>query len=638
MLIALPLTMGVVSCVESDNAVTQLSAVDDKEWKADDNKDTSVRPGDDFFMYCNGGFWNRTVLTESVDCHMLLMDQSEEWIKQTKESLTIPSSVKLKADVMLTDAATVTAEKTTLQNALDRINAVTTKKEAWQLAGQLMKEGFYGPFSLHLFSYNGKIGVVFSGAESNAYDTPSLGAFKNTLSWQLGNNPDVLACIRPLKRAGTRSFDQAEWPMIEAAANALGLPLDLVFTAEKYPPIIQNNLIEQSLALLHTYQDMSVEKFKSTLYEIVNQDTVLYDDDALKAATKQSRSKVIDNMINRYLKYETSRIFADAVVTDQMKQCTRNYCRQMQDVMRERIQNNDWMSEGSKKNAIEKLDAMVFNTGAPDEWFDEGIADLSKENNVLNDVRALRRANNDLIMKLLGMDSPRASFHLMILQFPLTTMNAFYNPNTNSCNIYPVWQVKPMWDPEQSDAHNYANMMFYGHEITHGFDPGGAQYDKKGDLNDIWANDADRKEFEKRSQQMIDYFSSLDVMPFETGLKNDGAFTNDENVADLGGFFLAYESYVKLLKQQGFKGEQLLKQRRRFYEAYGNLWCGKWTAGWARENTVGDPNDPTAKDNHSLGRERVNGIVTNTDDWYDLFDVKAGDKLYLAPDKRIRIW
>ena len=127
-------------------------------------------------------------------------------------------------------------------------------------------------------------------------------------------------------------------------------------------------------------------------------------------------------------------------------------------------------------------------------------------------------------------------------------------------------------------------------------------------------------------------------MPFETGLKNDGAFTVAENVADLGGFYLAYESYVKHLKKCGFTGDQLRLQKQRFYEAYAYFFAGKWTAEFAKNYTCGRAEVGIPKNEHSMFRERVNGVVTNTDDWYDLFGVKQGDKLYLAPEKRIRIW
>ena len=105
-----------------------------------------------------------------------------------------------------------------------------------------------------------------------------------------------------------------------------------------------------------------------------------------------------------------------------------------------------------------------------------------------------------------------------------------------------------------------------------------------------------------------------------------------------GGFHLAYDAYVKSLQQQGFTGDQLRLHKTRFHEAYAYLWCSKWTADEARKRTLGEGEDHKGRDVHALSRERVNGIVTNIDDWYDLFDIKPTDNLYLAPEKRIVIW
>jgi putative endopeptidase len=346
----------------------------------------------------------------------------------------------------------------------------------------------------------------------------------------------------------------------------------------------------------------------------------------------------VNNFLSTYLRYELSRAFAQAYVTAEQKQLMAGYAEELRQTFRERINQYDWMSDASKQNATEKINNMTFNIGAPDEWFDEGIADLSLKQTLFDDIRALRRAKVNLNRKLVGMTTKRASFHQVILNMPLTTVNACYIASGNYMNILPAYMLSPNYDPNVNDAHNYANMMAWGHEIIHGFDTDGAKFDQVGNWGTLWANEADSQEFAKRAQQLIDYYSSIDVMPFETCLKNDGAYTVAENVADLGGFFLAYDSYIKHLKKQGFTGDQLRLQKQRFYEAYGYFWSGKWTAEHAKNRTLGNEAKGVAKDVHSLFRERVNGVVTNTDDWYDLFDVKPTDKLYLAPEKRIRIW
>jgi predicted metalloendopeptidase len=635
------MTMAVLTAC-TDNGDNPSPVVDDKEWKADAYVDTSVRPGDDFFLYCNGSYWNNTTVDETNRLKRLFLDELGDEMSKREEALTYPSMEKILADADKTDAATIKAQKAKLQSAIDRVNALTTKEETWKLIAQLMKEGYSSPLELAVFSVGGKMGAMLQGRMGNDHTPNSL--MKESMSWQLANNPDLMAKIRPLTGATTRGFDNEKYPMLVTIFQELGISLDDAYLPELNPDVIEAEIVEQNMQATLMMQDSSVEDWKIGLLELLNQDAVYFDDAALQAVntaegTSLTHRQAAENFAGKYLDYEKSYVFAKTYISADQKQVMKGFAEELRQTFRERIQNNIWMSDGSKQNAIEKLNAMTFNIGAPDEWFEEGLADLSQEQTTLDDVLALRRANIKLKCKLMGMPNSKASFHnIIILRRPLTTVNAFYVGNYNAMFIYPAFVLTPAYSPEVNDAHNYATMMAWGHEITHGFDTDGARWNKTGDLEDIWASDADRQEFQKRSQQLIDYYSTFDVMPFETGLKNDGAFTVAENVADLGGFFLAYDSYVKHLKSQGFTGDQLRLQKQRFYEAYAYLWCGKWNVTHAKGRTLGDEANGIEKDNHSLFRERVNGVVTNTDDWYDLFDVKPTDKLYLAPEKRIRIW
>lgn len=628
------MTMAVLTaCTESEDNPTQVE--DNKPFNGDDYKDTSIRPGDDFFMYCNGDFWNNTVVDDANPYKALFLDQIDDEMQKREATLILPSKVKTLADADKTDAATIDAQKAKLQSALDRVNALTTKEEAWKLVAELYLEGYQTPFDLFSFAMNGKVVVAM-----NFHTSPDYNAFNfrsmEDLSSRLANDADLLTCFHPLKGTTTRGIDNDKWPMMVTFFNVLGFSLDDVYTMDTNP----DKILENKAELLHDIfvgtQNWTVEEWKTYLTEYLQEDAVYFDNSAA-AAVSMTCKEAVNNYLSKALGYELSHEFAKAYITSEQKQRMTEYAEELRQTFRERIQQNTWMSEGSKQNAIEKLHKMVFNIGAPDEWFEEGLADLSQEQTLFDDIRALRRTKTNLLRKIAGMSIQRASFHQIILKYPLTTANACYVPSGNYMNILPAFMLTPNFDPLQNDAHNYANMMTWGHEITHGFDTNGAKFNKEGDLGTLWASEADSQEFQRRTQQLIDYYSSFDVMPFETGLKNDGAFTVPENVADLGGFLLAYDSYVKHLNKQGFKGEQLNLQKRRFYEAYGYLFGGKWTADFALKRT-GDASRPAEKNIHSLSRERVNGVVTNTDDWYDIFDVKAGDKLYLAPDKRIRIW
>ena len=631
------MTMVVLTaCTDIHDNPAPVVVVDDKEWKADANKDTSVRPGDDFFMYCNGGWWNSTVVDETTPFKKLHIGNLEDEMKKREVDLTLPSKTKVLADAGKTDAATIKAQKDQLQSAIDRVNAVTTKEEVWKLLGELYKEGYRTPFDLLTFSIDGKVVITLNVYAVKDY-TAQLWS-KQSLWWRLANDADLLARVRPLKGAATRGFNNDKWPMLVTFFNTLGISLDDVYTIDTFPDFILRGSDGQMLDAMIGAQDMSLEEWKDELKEVLKEDAVYFDDSAAESAAMTCK-ETVNNFLSIYLRYELSRAFAQAYVTADQKQLMAGYAEELRQTFRERIQQYDWMSDASKQNATEKINNMTFNIGAPDEWFDEGIADLSQEQTLFDDIRALRRAKVNLTCKLVGMTTERASFHQVISDLmPLTTVNACYVGSGNYMNILPAYMLSPNYDPNVNDAHNYANMMAWGHEIIHGFDTNGAKFNQVGNWGSLWANENDSQEFQKRAQQLIDYYSSLDIMPFETGLKNDGAFTVAENVADLGGFYLAYDSYVKHLKKQGFTGDQLRLQKQRFYEAYGYLWSAKWNAEHAKNKTLGNEAKGVKKDEHSLFRERVNGIVTNTDDWYDLFDVKPTDKLYLAPEKRIRIW
>ena len=616
--------------------VEEPEAVDNGKWNVTEEiMDKSVRPGDDFFMYCTGGYWNNTVVDDSNPMKLLFMQQIMDKMERLEATLTLPSKEKTLADADKNDAATIEAQKAVLKSAIDRVNALTTKEEAWKLMAELYMEGYRIPLQPVLFSKNGKMAVVLDFGSTTDF-VIRQDREKKSLPWQLANNPEVLARVEPLRDASTRGLDNDKWPMLVTFFNTLGVALDNAYAINEYPTAIEDGA-EQPVNNMIYWQEKSVEEWKSSLTSVVEENAAFFDEE--KAAAFSITCKdAVDAFLSKNLWYEQSRAFAKAYVTDDLKQRMTEYAEEMRQIFRERITKSEWLSEGSKKNAIEKLNMMGFNIGAPDEWFEEGFADLSQEQTLLDDIRALRRAKMNLIRKLAGMPTQRAGFHQTILELlPLTGVNACYVPCGNYINIMPAFMLAPAFDAQQNSAHNYANMMIWGHEITHGFDTRGSNYNKVGDLGSLWATEADSQEFQRRAQQLIDCYNAFDVMPLETGKKADGAFTVSENVADLGGFFLAYDSYIKYLDKQGFKGEQRRLQMQRFYEACGYLWGGKWTADFALKRT-GDESRPDEQDVHSLFRERVNGIVSNTDDWYDLFDVKAGDKLYLAPEKRARIW
>jgi predicted metalloendopeptidase len=200
--------------------------------------------------------------------------------------------------------------------------------------------------------------------------------------------------------------------------------------------------------------------------------------------------------------------------------------------------------------------------------------------------------------------------------------------------------LPPYYDAAQNQALNYAGYNTLGHEMTHGFDLHGANFDKYGDLGSIWANAADEVEFKRRAALLVQCYSSFDVLPNEMpGVKANGEATITENIADLGGTEIAYQAYLNRLKADGFNGDQLKLQKQRFFRGYADEYRSKYGKEFVNQIAFGIKPDGSKvnPDAHSLNKERVNGVVSNMDGWYDAFDIKEG-ALFRAPADRIHIW
>ena len=628
-----------------DNPVTpadEKSAVDNGTWHVKtEYMDTSVQPGDDFFMYCNGGYWKTAEVGGDNMIQMLHLSRIGNAMNEKVSALTLPSKQKVAADQQKTDSATISDEWQSLQQAVQRVEALTTKQEAWQLMADLSAEGFDCPLRLMSFAKNGKIAFMFFPTSEPEYKSDAFLTGK-PLSWHLANNADLLTKVQPVCGGHRRGFAQSQWPMLVTMCNRLGIPLDDAYTVDAEPLYIENQTVELHLQKMVEVQDMSIEQWKNVLKTVITNDAVYFDNDSA-AAKNLTCQDAVSNFLGCTLNYEQSYHFAKAYITDDMKQQARERTELLRNVFRQCISRNTWLSAASKQKAVEKLNAMVFNVGAPDEWIDEALPDLSQQPNLAADIRALRRSLLALKCKITGMSIQRGSFHQILIDIPLSTFNAFYYSSGNYMNILPAFIMPPAFDSQQNEAHNFATMTVWGHEITHGFDTNGAKFNTVGDLGSLWACDADNQEFIRRTGQLAALYSSFDVMPQEAGVKVDGEYTLAENVADLGGSLIAYDAYVNYLDSHGFKGDERRLQLQRFYQAVAYMFSAKWTAEYARIRTVG--NDPAAskpspysKDNHSMFHERVNGIVCNADSWYELFGVKPGNKLYLAPESRIRIW
>ena len=295
----------------------------------------------------------------------------------------------------------------------------------------------------------------------------------------------------------------------------------------------------------------------------------------------------------------------------------------LQSALAERIKAQDWMDDSTKQNALDKLAAFYVKVGYPDKWTDITALTIDPDKSYYENMLECRRFWNkwDIEHKA-GKPVDRDDWHM----YP-QTVNAYYNPTTNEICFPAGILQRPFFDMEADDAFNYGAIgVVIGHEMTHGFDDQGRQYDKDGNMHDWWT-EQDAKNFEARTDRYADFFSAIKVLP---DLNANGRLTLGENLADHGGLQVAYTAFVNAMKEQPLAPVDGFTPEQRFFLAYAGVWAGNITEEEIRNRTKTDP--------HSLGRWRVNGALPHIDAWYDAFNVKPGDKMYIPKEERLPLW
>jgi putative endopeptidase len=287
----------------------------------------------------------------------------------------------------------------------------------------------------------------------------------------------------------------------------------------------------------------------------------------------------------------------------------------------EDIDTLDWMGPATKQAAHAKLDALMLKIGYPDHWRDYGALHLDRHDLVGNVRRAALFESQRNLAKL-GLTVDRTEWDMTP-----PTINAYYNPAYNEI-VFPAAILQPpFFDPTADDAVNYGAVgAVIGHEISHGFDDEGSQFDAKGNLTNWWT-EADRAAFTAKAERLVAEYSTFEPVP---GFHINGQLTLGENIADNSGLTIAYKAYQRSLAGQtapiidGFTGPQ------RFYLGFAQVWREK-----ARDNVT---IELIKSDPHSMPSYRVIGTVRNQPGYFEAFDVKPGDAAYVAPSDRVQMW
>lgn len=287
----------------------------------------------------------------------------------------------------------------------------------------------------------------------------------------------------------------------------------------------------------------------------------------------------------------------------------------------ERIQAQEWMSTETKAKAMEKLSTFHVKIGYPDKWKDYSTLEIKNDSYWANICRAAQWETADNLSRV-GKPVDKDEW-LMTPQ----TVNAYYNPATNEICFPAAILQYPFFDMEADDAFNYGAIgVVIGHEMTHGFDDQGRQFDKDGNLKEWWTAE-DAAGFNTRAQVMVDFFNNINVLP---DLKANGQLTLGENLADHGGIKVSYLAFQNATKNNPLPVKAGFTPEQRFFLAYAALWAGSVRDEQIRVFTKTDP--------HSLGKWRVNGALPHIDAWYEAFGITEKDPLYIAPEKRAKVW
>ena len=291
----------------------------------------------------------------------------------------------------------------------------------------------------------------------------------------------------------------------------------------------------------------------------------------------------------------------------------------------ERIQAAAWMNDTTKQKALEKLGTILVKVGYPDKWRDYSGLEIKNDSYFAN---ILRSNQFDIAYMINKIDKPTDKTEWLMTP---QTVNAYYNPTTNEI-CFPAGILQPpFFDMNADDAVNYGAIgVVIGHEMTHGFDDQGRQYDKDGNLKDWWTA-GDAENFTNNAQVLVDWFNAIKVSDNPETYAN-GKFTLGENIADNGGLQISYQAMQNAIAKGQVNGEEMdgFSAAQRFFIAYAGVWAGN-----IREQEI---LRLTAIDPHSLGRLRVNATLPHIAAFIQAFDVKEGDSMYLAPEKQVVLW
>ena len=666
--------VALASCNTPQKEVVKIAAINPA------NMDTTVAAGTDFYEYaCGGWIKNNPLKPEYARFGTFdqLLENNQEQLRVLIEELSATpheaGSVAGKIGALYAmglDSTKLNADGVApIKEELAAINALATKSDVSKMVATLHKEGMAPFFALFVDAdeknsamnivqlYQAGIGMgdrdyYLLEDEGSAKMRDAYRAYINKLFTLAGSSPEqadaaVDAVMKIEKAIAEISYGREDLRYSQKNYNKLAYedfkqiesPLDWDVYFESMGLA---GLKELDAKQINFYKDMNKALQNTTVDEqkyylafnllsaaapylsddFVDADFEFYGKVMSGKQEQQPRWKRSLNTVNGALGEAVGEMYVEKYFPASSKEKMLTLVGNLQTALSERINGLEWMSDTTKAKAQEKLAAFTVKIGYPDKWRDYSGLEIKDDSYWAN----VRRSNIfDMAYQLADVDKPvdKSRWHMNP-----QTVNAYYNPTTNEICFPAAILQPPFFNPDADDAVNYGAIgVVIGHEMTHGFDDQGRNYDKDGNLIDWWtAEDAVR--FKERADKLVDQYDQIIVIDT---LHANGRFTLGENIADHGGLLVAHQAYLNSLKGKetpapidGFTNEQ------RFFLGYATLWGQNIRPEEIRRRTKIDP--------HSLGKWRVNAALRNIAPFYAAFDIKEGDPMFMAPADRVVIW
>lgn len=645
------------------------------------NLDTSVKPGDDFYHYAAGGWLKSHPLDAEHVQNGAFTDLYEQSQKRIQDIILDFASKPQKQGTLgqkigslynlLMDSVRLNREGwRPIKPTLDKIAAIKNRKEYQLVCAQLDRNGestmMFGigagadqkdsEWNLVAVGQGGLgLGERDYYLSDDAQNKRVLEAYKQYLKKlftltgvdEATAEKKTQAVIAIETEIAKASYDKVKQRDIDANYHKMtytqlisdfpGIDWGNVFLASGFPafdyvdvgqpePIhaVEKILAETPLDDLKTYAQAKV----------ISGATSKLSDDFRKASFElrkamvgskqdQPRWKRAVAVVSDRLGEAIGKMYVERYFPESSKKRMLELVRNLQTALAQRIDEATWMGDATKAQAKDKLSNFIVKIGYPDKWKNyDGLQvndSLSLYENLCN---ISRWATDDYIAKRVNKKVDKT-----LWQMTPQTINAYYDPSTNEICFPAAILQPPFFDPNADDAVNYGAIGgVIGHEMSHGFDDQGSQFDKYGNQRNWWTAQ-DKKNFDARTKVLADWFSSFDVLP---GIKVNGKQTLGENIGDNGGLNISFRALQNSMKEHPLAVKDGFTPEQRFFLAWGRVWASNMTDEVVKYLLTVDV--------HSPNYARVNAALPMIDAWYKAFNVKKGDKMFVPKNKRAHVW